>query len=121
MYEDAAFIPSQASALADDGREVIIISHSYGGGPATESVRELAKDARQRLSKHGGVVRLAYMTALVPAFGSSAGNVLDMGERPKEDRIFMDADVGHSLLYHHIHLVLLHKAAKFPKSRPWVG
>lgn len=120
MYKDAAFIASQAAALADDGREVIIISHSYGGTPATESVRELPKDDRQKLGKQGGVVRLAYMTALVPALGSSAGNVLEMGERPEEDRITMEADVGHSLL-HHIHFVPLHKSADFQATRPWVG
>lgn len=102
MYEDAAFIASQVAALADDGKDVLIVSHSYGGVPATESIKGLAKDTRQKLGKQGGVVRLAYMTALVPALGSSAGDVLDIGERPEEDRMTMDADVGHSLLQHRI-------------------
>lgn len=102
MYDDAAFIASQAAALADDGKDVLIVAHSYGGVPATESVKGLAKDTRQKLGKQGGVVRLAYMTALVPALGSSASDVLDTGERPEEDRMSMDADVGHSLLPHRI-------------------
>ncbi|KAK7719673.1 hypothetical protein SLS64_001852 [Diaporthe eres] len=97
MYDDAAFVASQAAALADDGKDVIIISHSYGGVPATECVKGLAKDARQKLGKQGGIVRLAYMTALVPALRSSASNVLDMGERPEEDRLAMDVDVANTL------------------------
>lgn len=104
MYDDALFVASQAAALADDGKDVIIIAHSYGGVPTTECVKGLAKYERQKLGKQGGVVRLAYMTALVPALGSSASNVLDMGERPEGDRLTMDVDVGHSLPRHHIHL-----------------
>lgn len=104
MYEDAAFIASQVEALADQGRDVIIISHSYGGVPATECVKGLAKDARQKLGKRGGIVRLAYMTALAPALGSSAGDVLDMGERSEDSRLPMEVDVGHSLLHRHVHL-----------------
>lgn len=104
MYEDAAFIANQAAALADDGKDVIIIAHSYGGVPSTESVKELAKDTRQKLGRQGGIVRLAYMTALVPALGSSASDVLDMGGRPEEDRMSMIPDVGLSFLRHRIHL-----------------
>lgn len=104
MYEDAAFIANQAAALADDGKDVIIIAHSYGGVPSTECVKGLAKKTRQEQGKQGGIVRLAYMTALVPALGSSGSDVLDMGGRPEEDRMTMIPDVGLSFLHHRIHL-----------------
>lgn len=104
MYEDAAFIADQAAALADDGKDVIIIAHSYGGVPTTECVNGLAKDTRQKLGKQGGIVRLAYMTALVPALGSTASDVLDLGGRPEDDRMNMIPDVGLPLLQHRIHL-----------------
>ncbi|KAJ0116601.1 hypothetical protein J7T55_009751 [Diaporthe amygdali] len=37
MYEDAAHIAKEIEALADAGRDVIVVSQSYGGVPATES------------------------------------------------------------------------------------
>ncbi|POS77082.1 hypothetical protein DHEL01_v204519 [Diaporthe helianthi] len=92
MYEDAAYIASQAEALADEGKDVVIIAHSYGGVPSTECIKGLAKDARQKLGKPGGIVRLAYMTALVPALGSSAADVLDLGERSADDCMSMNVD-----------------------------
>lgn len=102
MYEDAAFINSQATALADDGgKDVILVSHSYGGVPATESVRGVTKKARRALGKRGGVVRLAYMTALVPELGVAAGGVLADADRAEETRVEMEMDVRrlyHSLL-----------------------
>ncbi|EMR68671.1 hypothetical protein UCREL1_4317 [Eutypa lata UCREL1] len=41
MYEDAAFIAKHATALADEGKDVLILTHSYGGVPGTESVKGL--------------------------------------------------------------------------------
>lgn len=117
MYEDAAFIASQATALADEGKDVVIISHSYGGVPTTECVKGLAKDARQKLGKQGGIVRLAYMTSLVPALGSSAGNVLDLGERSEDGRLPMEMDVSYSLLHRHVHLDYLAKKKKILTSQ----
>lgn len=125
MYEDAAFIASQATALADEGKDVVILSHSYGGVPTTECVKGLAKDARQKLGKQGGIVRLAYMTSLVPAPGSSAGNVLDLGERPEDGRLPMEMDVSYyCLLQRHVHFdffFLKKKDTDFSNTRMWVG
>ena len=42
----------------------------------TESTKGLRKEERQAQGKKGGVVSLAYMTALVPAVGTSAAGVL---------------------------------------------
>jgi hypothetical protein len=65
---------------------VVIIAHSYGGKPATESVKGLSKEARGQQGKQGGVVRLAYMTATAPEVGS-AGNPTPaaVDEAPKAD------------------------------------
>ncbi|KAG6358488.1 hypothetical protein INS49_014372 [Diaporthe citri] len=92
MYEDAALIAREAEVLADDGRDVIIISHSYGGVPATESVRGLSKAARAKEGKPGGVVRLAYMTSLVPELGAAANEVLTNRPRAAGTSVEMDMD-----------------------------
>lgn len=80
MYEDAAFIAKHATALADEGKDVLILTHSYGGVPGTESVKGLSKSERQKQGKKGGIVRLAYMTSLTPAVGvAAAGLQADSG------------------------------------------
>lgn len=76
MYDDAALIAKEAEALADAGREVIVVGHSYGGMPATESIKGLSVSERQKAGKKGGIVRLAYKTAAVTTPGHSAAEGL---------------------------------------------
>lgn len=71
---------------------VMLVAHSYGGIPATESIKGLTKDERQEEGKPGGIVRVAYMTALLPAVGSSAADVL--AETPDENRVKFEVDVS---------------------------
>jgi hypothetical protein len=72
MYEDAAFIAKHIARLADAGKDILVIAHSYGGTPATESIKGLSKKERVERGKKGGVVGLAYMTSLVPELGHPA-------------------------------------------------
>lgn len=76
MYDDANLIATEAGKLADEGKDVILLAHSYGGVPMTESCKGLGKEERAKQGKQGGIVRLAYITCLVPALGETAGEVL---------------------------------------------
>jgi len=69
---------------------VVIIAHSYGGVPASESLKGLSKIERAKEGKSGGVVRIGYLTALVPGVGVSAAGLL--AEVPKEQKIEFDID-----------------------------
>lgn len=91
MYEDAALIAKEVEKLADEGKDVILIPHSYGGVPTTQSTKGLSKSERQKEGKKGGVVRIAYMTALVPAVGATGMSVL--ANAPEENRIDFKIDV----------------------------
>lgn len=71
---------------------VILIAHSYGGVPSTQCTKGVTKMERQREGKNGGLVRIAYMTCLVPAVGGSASSVLT--EIPDENRIDFAVDVS---------------------------
>ncbi|KAI0451630.1 Alpha/beta hydrolase fold-1 [Xylaria acuta] len=75
MYDDAALIAKEVEALADAGREIVLIAHSYGGMPATESTKGLSAQERQKQGKKGGLVRLAYNTVLLINPGHSAAEV----------------------------------------------
>ncbi|KAI0896795.1 Alpha/beta hydrolase fold-1 [Annulohypoxylon nitens] len=72
MYDDAAFISAHVTGLADAGHDVLLITHSYGGTAATQSVQGLSKNERLKQGKSGGIVGLAYMTSLVPEVGYPA-------------------------------------------------
>ncbi|KAK5047232.1 hypothetical protein LTR84_006754 [Exophiala bonariae] len=91
MYDDAAFIGEEIDKLADQGKRVILIAHSYGGIPATQSVRGRSLTDRRQQGKRGGIARLAYMTALVPEIGHSAIDVL--ADVPPEGQTQMETDV----------------------------
>ncbi|KAI1759216.1 Alpha/beta hydrolase fold-1 [Hypoxylon sp. FL1150] len=75
MYDDAAFISAHVTSLADAGHDVLLITHSYGGTAATESVRGLSKNERLKQGKNGGIIGLAYMTSLVPEVGPPASSM----------------------------------------------
>ena len=91
MYDDAAFIAKEAETLADEGKDVVLVAHSYGGVPVTESTKGLGKEERQKQGKKGGIVSLAYMTCLVPAVGMTAMGVL--ADVPEAQRNNLPIDV----------------------------
>lgn len=84
MYDDAAHIHAVVSGLADEGRDVVIVAHSYGGTPVSESLKGLSKTDRQKNEKQGGVVRVGYIAALVPAVGSSGGSMIEGAGMPAD-------------------------------------
>ncbi|KAI0534350.1 Alpha/beta hydrolase fold-1 [Xylaria digitata] len=90
MYDDAALIAREVEALADAGREVILVAHSYGGMPATESIKGLSVQARKKEGKRGGVFRLAYKTVLLTSPGHSSSEVLPPPSADEPSRMQMD-------------------------------
>ena len=76
MQDDAAFIASEISKHANEGKDVVLIAHSYGGLPATESTKGLSKVERKREGKPGGLVRLAYISCLILPVGESDVSVI---------------------------------------------
>jgi len=76
MEEDAAFFHDIAEKLADEGKDVVIVTHSYGGIPGTECSKGLSKAERQAASKTGGISRLVYVTSVVPAPGKSLKDLM---------------------------------------------
>ncbi|CAG8970987.1 hypothetical protein HYALB_00007655 [Hymenoscyphus albidus] len=71
MYDDAAALHAMAEKLADEGKDVILVSHSYGGVPVSECTKGVSKIEREQQGKKGGIIHIAYMTSVVPAIGES--------------------------------------------------
>ncbi|KAF2651493.1 alpha/beta-hydrolase [Lophiostoma macrostomum CBS 122681] len=73
LLEDAQCIRSELSRLIDeDGKEVIVVAHSYGGVVATQALdKNFAIKERQEEGKHGGILNLVYMCAFILPLGLS--------------------------------------------------
>lgn len=72
LAEDAAYFHDKIEALVDEGKDVVVVGHSYGGLVTTDATHGLSKAERQGSGKRGGVVRIIYLTCIVGAVGSSS-------------------------------------------------
>lgn len=72
MADDAAHIHGVIEALANDGKHVLVVMHSYGGIPGTQAVEGLTKKERQERGKDGGVMGMVYVTSLLINAGENS-------------------------------------------------
>ena len=78
---DAASVRKQIFPTIEEGKDIIILCHSYGGIPAGGAARGLSKSARMKQGDKGGVVGLIYISAFVVPEGMSLVNYLG-GKHP---------------------------------------
>lgn len=69
--EDAAAIRAELEKLVDAGKEVMVISHSYGGVPAAAAVEGLNLKDRVAQGQKGGVLMVVHMTSFAAKVGTS--------------------------------------------------
>lgn len=79
MADDAQYLHSELEKLLDAGHDVVVNAHSYGGMPASESLKGLSKKQRAADGKKGGVVGMIYTAAIVPRPGQSSNDVMGGG------------------------------------------
>ncbi|KAJ7255817.1 Alpha/beta hydrolase fold-1 [Mycena haematopus] len=77
MYDDAAKVAALASRLADEGKDVVLVPHSYGGIVAGEASKGLAKSVRDKEGKKGGVSRIVFVSAVAPREGQTVKDLFD--------------------------------------------
>jgi hypothetical protein len=69
VQDDAVAIQAIASKYIEQGKEVHLHTHSYGGIPGTESIKDISKKSREAKGLKGGVTRIVYTTALALPVG----------------------------------------------------
>ncbi|KUL84131.1 hypothetical protein ZTR_07198 [Talaromyces verruculosus] len=104
MLDDAAAIQDRVSRLADEGKKIILVMHSYGGMPGTESAKGLAWRTRQAEGRSGGIVHLVYISAYLVKEGMSVIGMANGAEWPQFLRlengmIFYDPSAAVQNLY----------------------
>ena len=80
-YDDLKTTRKELQELVDEGKEVLVISHSYGGVPACQAIRGLEKSQRVKNSQQGGIIRIVFMGAFVIQEGQSLWTFLN-GQLP---------------------------------------
>lgn len=89
LTDDVASFKAVLARLVEEGKDVVVVGHSYGGVVASCAIEGLDKDARKAAGKQGGVIRIVYMAAFALDKGQS---LLDMlGGQPLP---WMDVDVS---------------------------
>lgn len=61
--------------LIEDGKDIVVLMHSYGGMYGSQAVRGLSKKEQEQAGKKGGVIALIYVSAVTPVEGKTT---LDM-------------------------------------------
>ncbi|KAJ7459983.1 Alpha/Beta hydrolase protein [Mycena galericulata] len=77
LYDDAATIAAQATRLADEGKDVVLVAHSYGGLVACEASKGLAKRVREKEGRKGGVSRIVFVSSVVGLEGQSSKDIFE--------------------------------------------
>lgn len=80
--EDVHAIRSLLEKLIEEGKEVILAAHSYGGVPACQSVSGFERSKRQSQGKPGGVVHVLFVTALLVEQNRRMVEALEGGKAP---------------------------------------
>ncbi|PYI21098.1 alpha/beta-hydrolase [Aspergillus violaceofuscus CBS 115571] len=88
---DVALIRARIEDAIGDGRQVLLVVHSYGGLPANEAIRGLDSKTRHEKGLRGGVSRLFFCCSFVIAEGQSLISAFGGDDLPwfmvSEDRL----------------------------------
>ncbi|KAK9773224.1 putative Alpha/Beta hydrolase protein [Seiridium cardinale] len=66
VWDDVEALQAQISPYVDEGREFIVIGHSYGGYPAFAATQGWTVSERAAVGKKGGVRTVVFFTSTVP-------------------------------------------------------
>lgn len=92
---DLDAIESVLMSILDQGTDVIVVAHSYGGVCGSAAVGRVMKARGQSNALGGTVVRLIYVAAFLPLEGDSQGTVWNsIPFQPPGETQFYDIEVS---------------------------
>lgn len=79
IQDDVDFVRSKVLApLLAEGKDVVVVAHSYGGGYGAAALEGLSKRERTKKGEEGGVVGVIYLAAFCIDPGESTLQALEM-------------------------------------------
>lgn len=83
QFDDAAHVRAAIELLLDEGKQVVVLGHSYGGPIAGAAIKGLSEGERASAGKTGGVVGLVVLCGYLFPGGMDQGAVIrDAGGLP---------------------------------------
>lgn len=80
MLDDAEVISKTLRKVIGDSNRVVLVTHSYGGTPATQGLKGMTVKERAADGKGGGVERVIYITSVVPPIDGSLQSEFSGGD-----------------------------------------
>ncbi|KAJ5718531.1 hypothetical protein N7488_004177 [Penicillium malachiteum] len=77
LFTDSEAITDVVTELADAGRSIVVLMHSYGGQVGTNALAGLGFEARKQQGLTGGVTQLVYLAAAANAEGQSMMDLVE--------------------------------------------
>ncbi|OAX82648.1 hypothetical protein ACJ72_03010 [Emergomyces africanus] len=77
LSADTEAVRIVVSGLAKLEKDILIVAHSYGGVPTTETLQGLSKKEREAEGHAGGVIALLFISAHLPIKGKAAIDILN--------------------------------------------
>ncbi|OQV01256.1 hypothetical protein CLAIMM_06644 [Cladophialophora immunda] len=71
LSDDAKFFSNIIGMVADQGKDIVVLGHSYGGLVASESAKGHSKAERYARGLKGGIIRIIFLAAIVLQEGQS--------------------------------------------------
>jgi hypothetical protein len=76
LHADIAHTQSVLRTLAEQGRQIVVVNHSYGGLVGAGAVEGLGFKQRAQAGLSGGVIQVVWMAAFVASKGMSIVDML---------------------------------------------
>lgn len=94
--DDAAQLSMVMHTLAKQGRDIVVVTHSYGAIPTGDAIYKLSKRGREAAGQIGGVVAQVHITAWTIAQGQSLESTIH-GPQNYHPTVVVDEKVCHAV------------------------
>lgn len=87
LADDVKEASSVLKGHVDQGRDVVLLMHSYGGMVGTEATRGLSRVEREKDGLKGGIVRMVFLASIFAPPGRSTRGLYDAnpGRYPRKE------------------------------------
>ncbi|KAL1878443.1 hypothetical protein Plec18167_004515 [Paecilomyces lecythidis] len=95
MEDDAGVFHEIIEKLSNQEKDVVVLTHSYGGMVGNESAKGLSKAEREIQGRPGGIIKIVYLTSVISEVGkSSPSDIIPDYLTLKDDYLFLDPVPG---------------------------
>ncbi|KAG5657057.1 hypothetical protein KAF25_011226 [Fusarium avenaceum] len=102
LADDVKQASSVLNKHIDQGKDVVLLMHSYGGMVGTEATRGLSRVEREKAGLKGGIVRLVFLAAIFAPPGKSSRGLYEAnpGRYPRREGDYLICDEDISMCFY---------------------